>query len=159
MGQSHSVLETYAGVPLNRLIPYGELELRRSHTQIEGTGKMKIIYALFLAFLIASPVYAKDLKSDIAQESKAFAKAYNAHDFKTLGQLYAKDAVVYAQGIETTKGREAIQKLWTSFEKEMTGMKLEPLEVVDAGKHAIEYGKYTSTYKGQTRPRYIHNSL
>jgi ketosteroid isomerase-like protein len=110
---------------------------------------MKIIYALFLAFLIASPVYAKDLKSDIAQESEAFAKAYNAHDFKTLGQLYAKDAVVYAQGIETTKGREAIQKLWTSFEKDMTGMKLEPLEVVDAGKHAIEYGKYTSTYKGK----------
>jgi ketosteroid isomerase-like protein len=110
---------------------------------------MKWIYALFLAVLFASPVYAGDLKSDIAQESEAFAKAYNAHDFKALGQLYAKDAVVYAQGVDITKGRDAIQKLWTSFEKDMTDMKLDTLEVVGAGDHAIEYGKFSSTYKGK----------
>jgi ketosteroid isomerase-like protein len=108
---------------------------------------MKLIYALVLAILIASPLHAGDLKSDIAQQEQAFAKAYNAHDFQALGQMYAEDAVVYAQGVDVTKGREAIQKLWASFEKDMTGMKVETLEVVEAGKHAIEYGKYTSTYK------------
>jgi ketosteroid isomerase-like protein len=56
---------------------------------------------------------------------------------------------VYAQGVDVTKGREAIQKLWASFEKDMTDMKLQTLEVVDAGKHAIEYSKYTSMYKGK----------
>src|SRR5262245_31515799 len=110
---------------------------------------MKWIYALFLAVLFASPVYAGDLKSEIAQESEAFAKTYNAHDFKALGQFYAEDAVVYAQGVDITKGREAIQKLYVSFEKDLTDMKLDTLEVVDAGDHAIEYEKYSSTYQGK----------
>ena len=43
---------------------------------------MKLIYMLFLAVLFASPLYAGDLKSDISQQSEAFAKAYNAHDFR-----------------------------------------------------------------------------
>jgi ketosteroid isomerase-like protein len=110
---------------------------------------MKLIYALFLAVLFASPVYAGDVKSEIAPQAEAFAKAYNTHDFKALGQLYTEDAVIYAQGVDTTKGREAIQKLWASFEKDMTDMKLDTLEVVDAGDHAIEYGKFSSTYKGK----------
>jgi ketosteroid isomerase-like protein len=110
---------------------------------------MRLIYALFLAILIASPLHAADLKSDIAQQEQAFAKAYNAHDFKALGQMYAADAVVYAQGVDVTRGRDAIQKLWASFEKDMTDMKVETLEVLEAGKHAIEYGKYTSTYQGK----------
>jgi ketosteroid isomerase-like protein len=58
-----------------------------------------------------------DVKSEIARESEAFAKTYNAHDFKALGQFYAEDAVVYAQGVDITKGREAIQKLYASFER------------------------------------------
>src|SRR5262245_60808751 len=110
---------------------------------------MRLIYTLVLALLIASPLHAGDLKSEIAKEEEAFAKAYNAHDFKALGQMYADNAVVYAQGIDITSGREAIQKLWASFEKDLTGMNLEMLEVVDAGKHLIEYGKYTSTYQGK----------
>jgi ketosteroid isomerase-like protein len=110
---------------------------------------MRLLYALFLAILISSPLHAGDLKSEIAKQEEAFAKAYNAHDFKALGQMYAEDAVVYAQGVDITKGREAIQKLWASFEKDMSDMKLETLEVVDAGKHSIEYGKYTSTYQGK----------
>ena len=110
---------------------------------------MRLIYALLLAVLIASPLQAGDLKSEIAQQEQAFAKAFNSHDFKALGQMYAEDAVVYAQGVDVTRGREAIQKLWASFEKAMTDMKLETLEVVDAGKLAIEYGKYTSTYQGK----------
>ena len=78
---------------------------------------MRLLYALFLAILISSPLHAGDLKSEIAKQEEAFAKAYNAHDFKALGQMYAEDAVVYAQGVDITKGREAIQKLWASFEK------------------------------------------
>ncbi len=63
--------------------------------------------------------------------------------------------MVYAQGVDITKGREAIQKLWASFEKDMTDMKLGTLEVVDAGKHGIEYGKFSSTYKG--KPDQVHS--
>ena len=110
---------------------------------------MKLIYALFLAVLFASPVYAGDVKSEIAPQAEAFAKAYNAHDFKALGQLYTEDAVIYAKGVDITKGREAIQKLWASFEIKLSDMKLDILEVVDAGDHAIEYGKFSNTYRGR----------
>ena len=110
---------------------------------------MKWIYALFLAVLFASPVYAGDAKSEIAQEFKTFDETYNAHDFKALGQFYAEDAVVYGQGVDITKGREALQKRWASSEKDVTDMKNDTLEFVDAGDHAIEYGKWSSTYQGK----------
>jgi ketosteroid isomerase-like protein len=110
---------------------------------------MKLIYALFLAVLFASPVYAGDVNSEIAQEFKTFEKTYNAHDFKALGQFYAEDAVVYAQGVDITKGREAIQKHYASFLKDVTDMKADTLAIVDAGDHAIEYGKWSETYQGK----------
>jgi uncharacterized protein (TIGR02246 family) len=110
---------------------------------------MKIIYAILLALLIASPVYAQDVKSEIVQQNEAFEKAYLSHDFKALGDLYTEDAVVYPQGSDVVTGREAIQKLWESYEKDMTAVDYETIEVIDAGDYAIQVGKYTATYQGK----------
>jgi Ketosteroid isomerase homolog len=110
---------------------------------------MKVIYACLLAMLIASPVYGQDVKSEIDKQNEAFDKAYASHDFKTLGQFYEEDAVVYPQGSDIIKGREGIQKLWESYEKDMTAVDYQTIEVIDAGDYAIQFGKYDATYQGK----------
>jgi ketosteroid isomerase-like protein len=110
---------------------------------------MKLIYASLLAMLIAAPVYASDVRSEINKQNAAFDKAYASHDFKTLGEFYDQDAVVYAQGSDVIKGRVGIQKLWQSYENDMTAAHFETVEVIDAGKYAIQFGKYDSTYQGK----------
>jgi hypothetical protein len=52
---------------------------------------MRLICACLLAVLIASPVCAQDVKSEIDKKNKAYA----SHDFQTLAEFYLPDAVVY----------------------------------------------------------------
>jgi hypothetical protein len=47
------------------LLLYEELESRRSQNGKKEWGKIKLVYALFMTFLIASHIYAGDLQSDI----------------------------------------------------------------------------------------------
>jgi ketosteroid isomerase-like protein len=110
---------------------------------------MKLICASLLAILIASPVYAQDVKSEIDKQNEAFEKAYMSHDFKTLAELYLADAIVYPQGSDIIKGREGIRKLWESYEKDMTAVDYQTIEVIDAGDYAIQVGKWDSTYQGK----------
>ena len=117
---------------------------------------MNTIPAALLAIVIASPVYAADVKSEIEQQNEAFDQAYASHDFKKLGEFYAEDAVVYPQGSEVLKGRADIQKLWESYEKDMTAVDYQTVEVIDAGEYAIQFGKYDATYQGKPdQGRYI----
>src|SRR5262245_25548320 len=117
---------------------------------------MKLICASLLATLIAWPVYAQDVKSQIDMQNEAFDKAYAAHDFKTLAEFYEEDAVVYPQGADIIKGRDGIRKLWESYEKDMTAVDYQTIEVLDAGNFAIQFGKYDSTYQGKPdRGRYM----
>jgi ketosteroid isomerase-like protein len=110
---------------------------------------MNLIYAIFVLLLIASPVHARDVKSEIVPLNDAFDKAYASHDFNALGEFYAQDAVVYPQGSDIIKGRKGIQDLWKSYEKDMTAVHYETIEVLDAGDYAIQFGKYDATYQGK----------
>jgi uncharacterized protein (TIGR02246 family) len=110
---------------------------------------MKTILAVLLAMVVASPAYAGDVKAEINQQNEAFDQAYASHDFKKLGEFYAEDAVVYPQGSDVLKGREAIQNLWQSYGKDMTAVDYQTVEVIDAGDYAIQFGKYDATYQGK----------
>jgi ketosteroid isomerase-like protein len=110
---------------------------------------MKTLYGfLFALSVIASPVHA-DVKTEIVEQNTAFDKAYASHDFNALGKMYMEDAVVYPQGSDIIKGREGIQKLWQSYEKDMTAVHYETIEVIDAGHYAIQFGKYGATFQGK----------
>jgi ketosteroid isomerase-like protein len=110
---------------------------------------MKTILAVLLAMIVVSPVYAGDMKSEIDERNKAFDQDYASHDFKKLGEFYAEDAIVYPQGSDVVQGREAIQKLWQSFEKDMTDLDDQAVEVIDAGDYAIVFGEYHAIYQGK----------
>jgi uncharacterized protein (TIGR02246 family) len=110
---------------------------------------MKTVLMTLLAVLFVSPAYAGDVRSEINQQNEAFDQAYASHDFKKLGEFYAEDAVVYPQGGDVLKGREAIQNLWQSYEKDMTAVDYQTVEVIDAGDYAIQFGKYDATYQGK----------
>jgi ketosteroid isomerase-like protein len=117
---------------------------------------MKLLYASLLAVLIATPVYASDVRSEIDKVNSVFDKAYAAHDFKKLGELYDQNAVVYAQGSPVIKGRPGIQKLWESYKNDFTNAHFETVEVLDAAPYAIQFGKYDATYQGKPdQGRYI----
>ena len=110
---------------------------------------MKTLYGLLFALsVIASPVHA-DVKTEIVEQNTAFDKAYASHDFNALGKMYMEDAVVYPQGSDIIKGRAGIQKLWQSYEKDMTAVHYETIEVIDAGHYAIQFGKYDATFQGK----------
>ena len=110
---------------------------------------MKTILAVLLAMIVVSPAYAGDVKNEINQQNQAFDQAYASHDFKKLGEFYTEDAVVYPQGSDVVKGREAIQKLWQSYEKDMTALDDQTIEVIDTGDYAIVFGEYDATYQGK----------
>jgi uncharacterized protein (TIGR02246 family) len=110
---------------------------------------MKTILAVLLAMVVSSPVCAGDVKSEIDQQNEAFEQAYTSHDFKKLGEFYTEDAVVYFQGSDVLKGREDIQKVWESYEKDMTAVDYQTVEVIDAGDYAIQFGKYDATCQGK----------
>jgi len=110
---------------------------------------MRVIFASFLAMLFAFPVHAQDVKSEIDKQTVAFNQAYTSHDFKTLSEFYYEDAVVYPQGSEIIKGREGIRKVWESYEKDMTAVHYETVEVIDAGDYAVQFGKYDATIQGK----------
>jgi uncharacterized protein (TIGR02246 family) len=110
---------------------------------------MKYIIAILLSLMSASSAYAQDVKSEIIAQNTAFDQAYAHHDFKALADLYMEDAVVYPQGSDIIKGREGIRKLWASYEKDMTAVHYETIEVIDAGEYAIQFGKYDATYQGK----------
>src|SRR5262249_44157248 len=90
-----------------------------------------------------------DVTSEINKQNDAFDKAYAAYDFNTLGKLYDENAVVYAQGIDVTKGRAAIQKLWESYKGVWTNAHFQTIEVLDAGNYAVQIGKYDALYQGK----------
>src|SRR5262245_23933140 len=110
---------------------------------------MKTILLVLVTMLVASPVYAADVKSEIEKQNEAFDQAYASHDFKTLGEFNNEDAIAYPQGAEIIHGREQIQKLWESYENDMTAVDYQTIEVIDAGDYAIQFGKYDSTYMGK----------
>src|SRR3954451_2139509 len=110
---------------------------------------MKTFYLCLLSLaVLGSPVYA-DVKSEIVEQNNAFDKAYASHDFQSLGNMYTEDAVVYPQGSDVIKGRDGIRGLWKSYEKDMTAVHYETLEVIDAGDYAIQFGKYDATFQGK----------
>ena len=124
------------------------LLLRLSTQYKRGSRKMNLIYAFFVLLLMASPLSARDVKSEIVQLNEAFDKAYASHDFKALADFCMEDAVVYPQGSDIIKGRKGIQELWKSYEKDMTAVHYVTIEVLDAGDYAIQFGKYnTSLFK------------
>jgi ketosteroid isomerase-like protein len=108
----------------------------------------KVLFAL-MAMLVISPVYAADVRSEIDKQNEAFDQAYASHDFKALGEFYNEDAIVYPQGADIIQGREQIQKLWESYQKDMTAVDYQTIEVIEAGDYAIQFGKYDSTYQGK----------
>src|ERR1043165_2781197 len=117
---------------------------------------MGLVYALLLGFLFIAPVYASDVTSEINKQNEGFDKAYAAKDFTTLGKFYDENAIVYAQGVEVTKGRTAIQKLWESYKDTWTNAHFQTIEVLDAGKYAVQFGKYDAMYQGKPdQGRYI----
>ena len=117
---------------------------------------MKFQSAVLIAFMLVTPASAQDVKSEIIAQNTAFDQAYAKHDFKALGDMYAEDAVVYPQGSDIIKGREAIRQLWQSYEKDMTAVHYETIEVIDAGEYAVQFGKYDSTYQGKPdQGRYV----
>src|SRR5262245_38032667 len=117
---------------------------------------MKFIYTILLAVLLATPAYASDVTGEINKQNEAFDKAYAAKDFKTLGKFYDQNAVVYAQGSDVVKGRADIQKLWESYKDTWTNAHFQTIEVLDAGKYAVQFGKYDAMYQGKPdQGRYI----
>jgi len=61
----------------------------------------------------------------IAGQAEAFAKAFNAGDSKTLGQMFASDARWIACNGEVAEGREAIEREYASLFEESPGVKIE----------------------------------
>jgi ketosteroid isomerase-like protein len=46
--------------------------------------------------------------------------------------------------------------LWQSYEKDMTAVDYQTIEVIDAGDYAIQFGKYDATYQGKPdQGRYV----
>jgi uncharacterized protein (TIGR02246 family) len=106
------------------------------------------IAVALVALALASPLPALaqgDLRAQIEKLAKTWEKAYNAGDAAALAALYTKDAQVMAPGAEAASGTKAIQELFT---KDMAGgakFALTTTDVVGAGDHAIETGKWVAT--------------
>jgi uncharacterized protein (TIGR02246 family) len=110
---------------------------------------MKLFAAVALAVLIAVPAYAADVSTEIKEQNEKFDQAYAKHDFNALANMYEENAIVYPQASEIVKGREGIKKLWQSYEKDMTQVDYQTIEVLDAGDYAIQVGKYDATWQGK----------
>src|SRR5437762_3187752 len=98
---------------------------------------MKLFAAVAMVMLIAVPAYAADVSAEIKKQNEKFDQAYAKHDFNALANMYEEDAIVYPQATDVVKGREGIKKLWQSYEKDMTQVDYQTIEVLDAGKYAI----------------------
>jgi len=110
---------------------------------------MKLICTALLLTLIASPVYAQDQVSGIAERVKAYQDTYNRGDMDSFGQLFAEDAKAYPPGSDVVEGRDAIVKLWQSYQKDFTDMKLQSVESRQLGEMAYEIGRFTGKYQGK----------
>jgi uncharacterized protein (TIGR02246 family) len=64
----------------------------------------------------------------IRQTREASVKAYNAGDAEALAALYTQDAEIVDEDGTATRGRAAIQKVFTEFFKENAGAKMEITE-------------------------------
>jgi uncharacterized protein (TIGR02246 family) len=106
------------------------------------------LVALAFALPLSARAQTGDLRAQIEQVSRAWDKAYNAGDAAAVAALYTKDAQVMAPGADAASGTKAIQAL---FAQDMAaGVKntLTTAEVVGAGDHAVETGKWVSTSAG-----------
>jgi uncharacterized protein (TIGR02246 family) len=111
---------------------------------------MKAFYASVLAMLIALPVYAQDAKTEVPKANQEYVAAYNSGDMKKFGEGFAEDAKSYPPGSGVKAGREAILKEWESYKSHWSRMKLETVEVIEAGPDlAIETGNYSGMWQGK----------
>lgn len=76
--------------------------------------------------------------------AQAFEDGVAERDAAAIASLYHEDARFLIPNVEPCEGREAIRGAWQQLlDMGARSLKLEPIELREAGDVAIEYGRYT----------------
>jgi uncharacterized protein (TIGR02246 family) len=103
----------------------------------------------FLALtLSAAAAQADDLQA-MQSLSDRLAAAFNSGDSARIAQLYAEDAILMPPGAKMIKGRDGVDKYWSSAAHTVTDSKLTAVEVrsIDQAQ-AQEIGTFTARSRG-----------
>jgi len=101
-------------------------------------------------------------RAAIEERARRFSDAYVRGDGDAMADLYTTDAVIYPDGAEAIRGREAIRRYWTSRPGErITRHRVTSTEIRIDGDHAYDHGVYevagvrNGTPWGPYRGRYV----
>jgi ketosteroid isomerase-like protein len=87
-----------------------------------------------------------DTRAEIEMLTAKFSKAVTNKDFAALGSFYEERARLLAPGVPMVEGRAAIQAAQQSMiEGGVQALRLDVIDVIEAGDLAIEIGRYTLT--------------
>jgi uncharacterized protein (TIGR02246 family) len=103
------------------------------------------LVALALALPLPAAAQTGDLRGQIEKLSKTWEKDYNAGDAAGLAALYTKDAQLMAPGAEAASGTKAIRAALAADIASGAKFSLSTADVVGAGDHAVETGKWVAT--------------
>jgi len=99
------------------------------------------------ALVVPAATFGQDVEAAVEAGSQAWQDAWNAGDAAAVAAVYADDAMVMPPGVESVKGRAAIQALWQASIDEYDGdsEELTTEEVHAMGDMAVEVGSYVHT--------------
>jgi ketosteroid isomerase-like protein len=87
-----------------------------------------------------------DTRAEIEMLTAKFSKAVTNKDFGALGSFYEERARLLAPGAPMVEGRAAIQAVQQGMiEGGVQALRLDVIDVIEAGDLAIEIGRYTLT--------------
>jgi uncharacterized protein (TIGR02246 family) len=91
-------------------------------------------------------------RADIAAVNRQFEEAARKGDLDRLAALYTPDAMAFPPDGPIVKGRDNIKQMWASVAQQMglKDVRLETLDLEQAGDTAYEVGEATLTHGGGT---------
>lgn len=105
---------------------------------------------LVLAYtvLCSTMAFAESSKEAVTRLAKTFEELYNKGDISALAAQYAENAVLVPQDTDIVNGRTNIEAQWTEWSKQLSDLKLEPVNVKEL---SDDYVLETGLWSAQTR--------
>jgi uncharacterized protein (TIGR02246 family) len=117
-----------------------------------------ILGSSLCALAVTLPAQAETAKPDparafIEKQAVAFGEAFTRGDFKSVGEMYAEDAIVFPPDADMVQGRAAIQAFWKSvYDSGAKGASLSVVDVQSSGDVAAEVGRAYLTVTAPNQP-------
>jgi uncharacterized protein (TIGR02246 family) len=109
----------------------------------------------FLVFIFSAAGVRSDDLQTMQTLSDRLAAAFNSGDSARIAQLYSEDAILMPPGANMFKGRDGVEKYWSSAAHTVMDTKLTAVEVRSTDQaSAQEIGSFTARSRG-ARPREI----